>query len=139
MGTWSGLRKQIKERWVKPLRKRVDLHYTLYNSKKRHDSEEQPERAFWMTIDGQECLRVGSQGPFLEFSDGKPLGPDEAVQSLKEYLNLSIESALASSNPICRGLAVLDERLGQRRIKELDEDSEEIELVRAFLSLRKEA
>ena len=55
-----------------------------------------------------------------------------------EYLNLNIDAALESENPIIRSFAMLDRRLGKRRLKLLrDQDSSDLHpLVFRMLNFR---
>ncbi len=59
-------------------------------------------------------------------------------QALFELLNISIDEAVKSKNPIVRAFAVVDKRFGKRRILDYD-DSNEHQLVKLMLSIRKEA
>ena len=54
-----------------------------------------------------------------------------------EYLNLSIDDAMASENTVIRALAMLDKRLGRRRLVTLDPSSE-TPLVATLLRFRLE-
>lgn len=56
--------------------------------------------------------------------------------SVEEYLNLSIEKVLQSENPLIRGFAMLDRRLGKRRLAKLELDPVETQLVKRFFTLR---
>jgi hypothetical protein len=56
-------------------------------------------------------------------------------ESLDEYCNNSIEQSLESDNLLIRCLAMLDSRLGKRRIKNLDV-SNESEKVVEFIKIR---
>ena len=42
---------------------------------------------------------------------------------LEGYLNTAFDEALDSSDPVLQGLAMLDRRLGKRRLREIDESS----------------
>ncbi len=59
-------------------------------------------------------------------------------RALFDYLNLSIDDASESQNPIIRAFATLDRRFGKRRLTEFD-DSEEHPLVRTLFRFRCEA
>lgn len=59
--------------------------------------------------------------------------------SLREYLSLTLEEALASANFLHRALAVIDKRLGKRRLKVLQLSQGEHPLVSRFLELRRAA
>ena len=58
---------------------------------------------------------------------------------LHEYLRIPVTAALTAADPITRGLAVLDSRVGKRRLRLLAEHPDEHPLVRMFLALRCEA
>ncbi len=60
-------------------------------------------------------------------------------QTLFEYLSLSLEDALVSSNIVIRALAMLDRRLGRRRFDQLHVASDAHPLIRGFYELRAEA
>jgi hypothetical protein len=59
--------------------------------------------------------------------------------SLQEYLSLTIDEALAAENFLHRALAVIDRRLGKRRLKTLQLSPSERSLVVRFLELRRAA
>lgn len=54
--------------------------------------------------------------------------------SLEKYLELSIEEALQSENPIIRALSMFDRRLGKRRLRRIGEPKHP--LVKQFYDLR---
>ncbi|MBR0354870.1 MAG: hypothetical protein IJK35_05830 [Oscillospiraceae bacterium] len=62
-------------------------------------------------------------------------------RSFEEYDTQDIEKSLASGNPLVRVLAVLDRRVGKRRLKRLAEQgfSDEPEWVQTMIRLRLEA
>ena len=59
----------------------------------------------------------------------------EFNHALFEFLNLSIDDAIASDDPIIRALVMLDRRFGKRRLKAFD-DSEQPPLVRTLYRFR---
>jgi len=59
-------------------------------------------------------------------------------KALFDLLNLSIENAIKSSNPIIRGFATLDKRFGKRRLETFD-DSNEHAFVQMLYRLRCDA
>jgi hypothetical protein len=63
----------------------------------------------------------------------------EFYQALEHYLSLSVDDALVSPVLPIRALAVLDRRLGKRRLRALRLDGGEHALVRALFALRCEA
>jgi hypothetical protein len=60
----------------------------------------------------------------------------ECQDALKEYLSLSIEDALKSSNKLIKALAMVDKRLGKRKLKELSPAADEHWLIKRFYELR---
>jgi hypothetical protein len=77
-------------------------------------------------------------------SDDILLGQGIATQywytrGLQSYLQLSVDEALASDNFLHRALAVLDRRLGKRRLRSLELAPTEHELVRHLLAFRRQA
>ncbi|WP_256762438.1 hypothetical protein [Cohnella sp. WQ 127256] len=61
----------------------------------------------------------------------------EFYEAIEEYLNLSIEDAMNSSNPIIRAIAFFDGRLGKRRLLNIKKDENII--VIKFIVIRKKA
>ena len=60
--------------------------------------------------------------------------------AFQEFDNQSMETSLSSENPIVRIFALLDRRLGKRRLAALEETMEqELDWVRPFYLLRIEA
>ncbi len=58
---------------------------------------------------------------------------------LASYLHLSVDDAFLSANVLIRALAMLDSRLGKRRLRTLQLSDDEHPLVRQFYALRCEA
>jgi hypothetical protein len=56
--------------------------------------------------------------------------------ALADYLTLSLDDALASDNLVHRALAVLDGRLGKRRLRSLELRADEHPLVKQLLDFR---
>jgi hypothetical protein len=63
-------------------------------------------------------------------------GDEDVLSELEAYLSLPVDAALASDSPLLRALAVLDARVGKRRLRELASAPEEHPLVGALLRLR---
>jgi hypothetical protein len=57
-------------------------------------------------------------------------------QAIEEYLELPIEKAMDSDNPIIKALSMFDRRLGKRRLVEISLSKEEHPLVKLFYHLR---
>jgi hypothetical protein len=64
---------------------------------------------------------------------------DDFVDSLALYLDHSIDAALHSRNSIVRAVAMVDQRLGKRRLVTIEESSIAHPLVKQFYELRREA
>jgi hypothetical protein len=62
-----------------------------------------------------------------------------ALADLEAYLSLPIEEALASPSPLVRALAVIDRRVGKRRLRALAPMKAEHPLVRELYELRCDA
>ena len=121
---WSQLKSQIEALRAPALKKRVGLHQARYRY-----TLEQVGR-IWLTIDGREVASFDASREFVE---------GQALADLKRYLRLSIEDALTSDRPLVRALAVIDRRVGKRRLRSLEIGPEEHPLIREFYQLRCEA
>ena len=61
-------------------------------------------------------------------------------EAFHEFDNQSIEKSLVSENPLVRIFAILDRRVGKRRLLALEESMEqELDWVRAFYVIRMQA
>ena len=67
------------------------------------------------------------------------LSRNDFYEALYSYLNTSIEDAISSDHPIVRGLAMLDRRLGKRRLSALRLPVGEHPFVHLLLAVRCEA
>jgi hypothetical protein len=91
-----------------------------------------PEARSWITIDGVEIL---TSTHWYNFPPGHTPGVPEhetrrfaaglfdawdLPMACEAMLTLSIDDALASPNPLIRGLALLDTRCGRRRLATID-------------------
>lgn len=161
MSTWSGTRKKLEEDYLCPaLRGRVRYFATTY--RESHDREGRAA----ILVDGVEVLKssyyeyapafwkLQSELRRLEEADWREAAPKAGQTVLEDGLfdqrdfyaafqeldNQSIEASLASENPIVRIFALLDRRLGKRRLVALKETMEqELDWVRPFYFLRMEA
>jgi hypothetical protein len=161
---WSRLKSLVEERFAPSVARRVALHQARY----RHANEEvgritltvdRKEAAAFATHMGWRRVRPladelmhareawGSPAAYAraeaevrdrlraegEFSDAA------AIEDLEAFLSMSIEDALASPSPLVRALAMLDGRLGKRRLRAFHFTENEHVLVRALHSVRCEA
>jgi hypothetical protein len=135
---WTKLKQLVEGMFAEEVRGRVALWTTRYE--KAHDRFGRS----WVTVDGVEVvsmsnyLAVGegiADGNSRRFEAGVFAGYDLPA-AMRAFLNLSIEGALASGNPLVRMLAVLDRRCGKRRLERIDLDAE-LSLVAGMVLLRR--
>jgi hypothetical protein len=161
---WSKLKSLVEERLAPSLAQRVSLHQARY----RHTHEEvgrvtvtvdgREVAAFathmaWRTVRprAEQLMNAreawGSPAAYAQaaaeaeaqlrtegvFSDAV------ALDDLEKSLSMSLAAALESESPLVRALAMLDRRLGKRRLRELRLSDDEHALVRALYALRCEA
>lgn len=161
MPTWSGTRKKLEEDYLCPaLRGRVKYFAATYKKCPDHEG-----RAA-ILVDGVEVLKSSyyEYAPVywalqrdlhqLEEADWREAAQkaeqtvldkglfDQRVfyAAFQEFENQSIEASLSSGNPIVRIFALLDRRVGKRRLSALEDTMEqELDWVRPFYRLRMEA
>jgi len=157
---WSKLKRNIEERFANSVKDRVAIFSTQYNK-----PESSSGRA-WITTDGREVANLSGleswstygavyhettptfckTHPAVEEQDRTAGSLAEKgefsrfdLQSCcSEYLQLSIEKALTHKSPLIQSLAVLDKRLGKRRLLLIDVAILQ-PLVRAILEFRLDA
>jgi len=120
------------------VRGRVGLWTTRYE--KAHDRFGRS----WITIDGREVVSMSNYLACGDrVADGNPDRFEAGVfaaydlpLAMREYLTLSVDKAIGSLNPLIRALAVLDGRVGQRRLARFDAATES-PLVVQMLALRR--
>jgi hypothetical protein len=127
---WSKVRSLVEGRWPKAVKARLSIQSTAYGNCSCGRA--------WFTLDGLEianfCTRaVGNLRAGREPSAGSlerfasmPVGYGElsrqdAYQACWAYLHdLPLQAALTDPDPLVQSLAVLDARLGRRRLATLD-------------------
>ena len=163
MPTWSGIRNKLENDYLCPtLRGHIQYFATSYSKSADHEG-----RAA-IRLDGVEVLRsnyyayehnywnryqalrregIGQDDPKAPFrlahegtlNDGC-FDNGFFYQAFHEFDNQSIEKSLVSENPLVRIFALLDRRLGKRRLLALEESMEqELDWVRAFYVIRMQA
>lgn len=163
MSTWSGIRNKLEHDYLCPaLRGHIQYFATSY-----WESHDQTGRAA-IRLDGVEVLRsnyyayeqnywnryqalrregIGQDDPKASFrlahvgtlNDGY-FDNIFFYEAFHEFDNQSIEKSLVSENPLVRIFALLDRRLGKRRLLALEESMEqELDWVRAFYVIRMQA
>ena len=143
---WSKLRKLVEDRFSPSVAKRLAIHSAAYgNCSCGH---------CWITLDKEIvanfCTRaywnkkmMGDTGVNSMYKDHLVLYGDksrqDAYRSMFDYVHsLSHDEALKSDDVLIQALAVLDSRLGKRRLEALD-DSVLHPLAKKLLSIRQEA
>ncbi|MDJ1006785.1 MAG: hypothetical protein QNJ13_03085 [Paracoccaceae bacterium] len=146
---WSKLKQRIEGGFADQLNGRVEVWLTRYRGS--HDAVGEA----WFTVDGERLSSFGTLSYYVaahSLKNAEGLSWDEAYEAARQhapsawdvsgalfdYLNLSIDDALASESPIIRGIAMLDRRLGKRRLARLNASSDH-EFVRDMLRVRLEA
>ena len=132
---WSKLKQQIESGFAADVAGRIQLHTTRYRN--AHDGMGRS----WITLDGVEILNMQHlSGPASnEHSDRHDFGVFTAYdlpEAMLQFLNLNIEDALTSANPLIRAIAVIDRRTGRRRVQLMDPVSETFP-VDALMHLRR--
>ena len=142
---WSKLRSLVKEGFADSIRSRVDIQSTRYGSCSCGHA--------WITLDGEVianfCTRahyLASAGwpkagttPRHQFAEYGEFSRQDAYQACWEFVHsLSIEAALADPDPLVQTLAVMDGRLGKRRLVHLD-SARFHPLASVLLGVRREA
>jgi hypothetical protein len=152
---WSKIKKRVENFFSDSVQGRLELRSTCYRG--THDEEGRG----YITFDKREiwsmCTLSFYSTEFYrmeEIASRKGVSPREVQRiaheelasegkfnqytfydSLDEYCNNSIEQSLESDNLLIRCLAMLDSRLGKRRLKDLDL-SEQSEKVIQFYKIR---
>lgn len=164
---WSKTRERFKNQLAESLTGRIDIHCTRYRWTRDEDGRawvtfdgrEVANFCFWTfhnrywrlaegirevggteryrDLPARDADRAGSDAREILHRQGI-FSEDEFLDALRDYLQLSVEDALRSDNPLIRALVTLDRRLGKRRLFTLAEEARDIEhpLVRRFLALR---
>lgn len=138
---WSKLKSEIENRFCPALRHRVSIYSTAYgNCTCGHAWITLDKviianfctRAFWNTRptfdEGTGKFIKGSASNSGEKKYGKQyveygeLSRQDVYKACWEYLHdLSIDEALISDDPLIQTLAVMDARMGKRRLKAIDQ------------------
>ena len=163
MPTWSGIRNKLENDYLCPaLRGHIQYFATSYSKSADHEG-----RAA-IRMDGVEVLRSNYYAYEQNYWNRyqalrrEGIGQDDRkapfrlahegtlndgcfdngffYEAFHEFDNQSIEKSLVSKNPLVRILALLDRRLGKRRLLALEESMEqELDWVRAFYVIRMQA
>jgi len=144
---WSKLKSRIKSLIVPELRERIDFHLTSY--RESHDGADK----VWIEIDGARVFDckyyLSERATAYAYFDGlsgneiKSALVDAGIHSpqdfgcaMRAYLDMPVDEALKSSDPIVRAFAIVDRRVGKRTLARLDLASCDHALIKAFHDLR---
>ncbi len=157
---WSKTRQILKERLANSLKGRVDYHYDVYRTNKCRSTKQHwrwncsEMHVLSIIVDGEAWLCTNPQFYLLKDRNGKTeedviretgfvgnIWGLDAPYYIHYYLNvLSADESLTNDNYFIRLLAVLDGRIGKRRLRPLlDNIDNEPEWFRKWIRLRCEA
>ena len=152
-GSWKGMKKYLeKEMLCDALKNRVVYGFTWY-----------PKfgglsRVFSVSLDGSIIKKFGlayawkmltqkgmsiryiDDVQFIPFNERDEYTGRDFADALREYRNQSIDLSIASGNPIIRMFAIVDRRVGKRRLEKLkDEIPHQPEWLKKLYAARMEA
>jgi len=149
---WSKLKKTIEDKFADCVSGRVSLYATRYTSGSYFMIRG------WITADKIEIANFSTPDNYSKFEWNTPelneripdeeRTPGKAVEKGEfsrwdfmnacwDYINMNIDEAIISENPIIRSFAMLDRRLGKRRLRQIDK-TDLHPLVLRLLNLRLE-
>jgi hypothetical protein len=150
---WSKLKKTIEEQFADSIRGRVQIYTTRYTIGSHFMARG------WITIDGEEIANFSNPDHYAKFGWNDPdidkrIPVNERNQNVDvekgefsrwdftsscfEFINMNINDAYESTNPIILAFAILDKRVGKRRLLKFD-SSQSHPLVVRMLKLRIES
>jgi hypothetical protein len=129
---WSKLRKLVKDRFATEVRDRLDINSAAYGNCTCGHA--------WLTWDGEVianfCTRAHGNIGAYEPDFVPPAPPPGKLVAYGEFSrqdayhacwalvhDLSIDEALADDDPLVRTLAIVDARLGKRRLAQIDHEA----------------
>ncbi len=124
---WSKLRSLVLEGVVESLRGRLDINNTRYGHDMGH---------VWLTLDGAVIANFCASAAAIKMSEpswiprntmykrqllefGEMSRADACAACWTFIHDLSIEEALSNPDPLIQSLAVIDHRLGKRRLRRI--------------------
>ncbi|WP_314584073.1 hypothetical protein [Paenibacillus terrigena] len=132
---WSKLKKRIESNFSEELKDRVTLFSTWY----KQGGSPQRGRAS-VLLDKIEIYEANTDKWIMNRVNNEEVNDDILIERLEfhklleQYLNLSIEEALESKHVLIQGLAIIDKRLGKRRL--INMNIIENQFVKKLYSLR---
>jgi hypothetical protein len=161
---WSKLKSLVEGRFAPALGRRVSLHQARYRYTREEvgrvwlmvdgrDAASFATGASWPEVRDETHRLLDAReawGTTAAYNDAmreaeasvRAAGvydDQDALAELESYLSLPVDAALASPSPLLRSLAVLDTRVGKRRLRVLAAGPDAHPLVRALVALRCEA
>lgn len=130
---WSKLRSLILERFAEPLQGRLDIHSAAYGNCSCGHA--------WLTLDGEVIANFCTRAHWIAqgYEDGEPSGNpmykrqltvfgersrQQVYETLWDFVHATpVEEALASDDMLMQALAIVDARIGKRRLAQLDPDT----------------
>lgn len=159
MATWSGMRNKLENEYLaQSLRGRIQYYCTTYSKSHDHhgrasirlDGKELVSGCYWniwckahlFPHDEKYEIRMCREFPFIDETALKLGVFDETCfyRAFDLFDNQSIELSLSSDNLLVRIFAVLDRRVGKRRLCQMwDSLKEEDEIFNLFYVIRADA
>jgi hypothetical protein len=155
---WSKIKKNIENNFTESLQKRVQVYVTSYG--RGYDIIDLFNRG-WITVDGKEVVNFATPDAFyihgrdyhyatptnwatsakVEYNRGNQLAEEGEFSKFDlsnccyAFLDMNIKEALQHESPIINMLAVLDRRVGKKKLYELS-NIQLHPLTKYFLDLR---
>lgn len=159
---WSKRKQLLESNICATLQGRISLNLTNYRS----NNKREPESRFWISLDKKDIFSISKLKWLREWQETRKellsnrnenenldvydqaetilknrgfyyLGDVE--NSLHEYLSIVFDEALQSRNMIIKGLAMVDRRLGIRRLKNIKLPPDEFDFVVKMYKIRCES
>lgn len=136
---WSKLKSHVERFFCESIKGRVELFTTWYKC------GGSPERARGAIIVDKKEIFQANTDKWIDLQrkmDKKDLWNKgifndlEFRESLREYLDLSIEDALVSENVLIRAIALIDRRVGKRTLSKIKMPENEHQLVKFMYNMR---
>lgn len=112
------------------IRRRAELGAELFQIRRDETPDRAASHAAYLESDERAEAILRRAGEYDDY---------RALEDLEAYLSLSIDEALAAPSPLLRALAMVDRRLGKRRLRVLGARAIEHPLVRELYRVRCEA
>ncbi|HMS65265.1 MAG TPA: hypothetical protein PKD83_08445 [Ignavibacteria bacterium] len=128
---WSKLKKTIEDKFAESVKGRVCLFVTRYTTGSyfmvrgwitidkveiaNFSTPDNADKYGWNTPEINERIPDGDRTIDLAVEKGE-FSRHDFLNACWDYLNININDALKSENPIIRSFAVLDKRTGKRRL-----------------------